>query len=204
MSREDKLFQMCTTLPFPEEKDPRDENSIPELSQVAELRDTGQAQEAINYGKTLMKMYPNNDLIPFMLAYIYYQRNFPEEALKLAVDAIPRCPRKYRLYSVAGLAEFDRDRLPEACVWWCRSVIAQCKVTDFQEYDSFLHLAHLAEILRLKDEAQMFFAMTDAIEPSEIRLSEEELARLKAVKRSWAKAPLKRAITHIEQQYLHE
>ena len=68
MSKEDKLFQMATSLPFDEVKDERDESSIPELVRVAELRDEGSAQEAIDYGKTLMKMYPVNDLIPFMLA----------------------------------------------------------------------------------------------------------------------------------------
>jgi hypothetical protein len=53
-------------------------------------------QDAIDYGKALMKMYPSFDLIPFMIAYIYYQKDFPQEALQVAVDAIPRCPRKYR------------------------------------------------------------------------------------------------------------
>jgi len=40
---------MCTTLPFEEIKDERDESSIPELLHVAELRDAGSTQDAIEY-----------------------------------------------------------------------------------------------------------------------------------------------------------
>src|SRR5690348_10504130 len=133
MNRAEKFFQMCTTLPFEENKDDRDERAVPEIVHVAELRDAGNMQDAIDYGKALIKMYPNFDLIPFMISYIYYQRDFPQEAFQVAVDAIPRCPRKYRLYAVAGLAEFKRGHLPEALVWWTRSVIAQCSVVDYQE-----------------------------------------------------------------------
>ncbi len=203
MSREEKFFRMSTTLPFEEVKDPRDETSVPELVHVAQMRDAGNVQDAIDYAKSLMKMYPDNDLIPFMVAYIYYQRHFPDEALEIAVDAIPRCPRKYRLYSVAGLAEFDRGRLPEALVWWARSVVAQCTVTDFQEHDPFLHLAHAAEIAGSKLEADALFTMSDAIEPNKMRLDSESLANLSAIKNSWAREPFLRVIQHINKTYLH-
>ena len=202
MSKEDKFFQMATTLPFDEQKDERDETSIPELVRVAELRDQGSAQEAIDYGKALIKMYPDNDLIPFMLAYIYYQRHFPDEALQIAIESIPKCPRKYRLYSVAGLAEYDKDRVPEALVWWSRSVIAQCKVVDFQEVDPFLHLAHIAKILGAKHESEVFFAMVDAMEPG-VRLSEGEISKLEIVKKSWASKPTVQVLKHLEEKYLH-
>ncbi len=203
MSRDDKFIHMATTLPYEEVKDTRNETSIPELVQVAEMRDAGNVQEAIDYARSLMKMYPDNDLIPFMIAYIYYQRHFPDEALQVAVDAIPRCPRKYRLYSVAGLAELDRGRLPEAIVWWSRSVVAQCTVADFQEYDPFLYLAHTAEIVEAKQEAAALFTMADAIEPGQIRLDGETLAGLAGIKRSWARAPLLQVLRQIEQEYLH-
>lgn len=203
MSRDEKFIRMATTPPFEEVKDTRNETSIPELVQVAEMRDAGNVQEAIDYARSLMKMYPDNDLIPFMIAYIYYQRHFPDEALQVAVDAIPRCPRKYRLYSVAGLAELDRGRLPEAIVWWSRSVVAQCTVADFQEYDPFLYLAHTAEIVEAKQEAAALFTMADAIEPGQIRLDGETLAGLAGIKRSWARAPLLQVLRQIEQEYLH-
>ncbi len=203
MSRDEKFIRMATIPPFEEVKDTRNETSIPELVQVAEMRDAGNVQEAIDYARSLMKMYPDNDLIPFMIAYIYYQRHFPDEALQVAVDAIPRCPRKYRLYSVAGLAELDRGRLPEAIVWWSRSVVAQCTVADFQEYDPFLYLAHTAEIVEAKQEAAALFTMADAIEPGQIRLDGETLAGLAGIKRSWARAPLLQVLRQIEQEYLH-
>ena len=203
MNREEKFFRMSTTLPFEEVKDPRDETSVPELVHVAQMRDAGSVQDAIDYAKSLMKMYPDNDLIPFMVAYIYYQRHCPDEALEIAVDAIPRCPRRYRLYSVAGLAEFDRGRLPEALVWWARSVVAQCTVTDFQEHDPFLHLAHAAEIAGLKPEAEALFTMSDAIEPSKMRLDSESLANLSPIKNSWVREPLVRVVQHINKTYLH-
>ncbi len=203
MSRDDKFIHMATTLPYEEVKDTRDETSIPELAQVAEMRDAGSVQAAIDYAKSLMKMYPDNDLVPFMIAYIYYQRHFPEEALQVAVEAIPRCPRKYRLYSVAGLAELDRGRLPEALVWWARSVVAQCTVTDFQEYDPFLYLAHAAEVVGARKQAEMFFTMADAIEPDKIRLDDETVGMLSTLKNSWARAPLIRLLQQIERDYLH-
>ena len=205
MSREDKegrFYHMCTNLPFDEIKDARDEYSVPELAQVAELRDGGSLQNAIDYGKSLMAMYPDNDLLPFMIAHIYYQRHFPDEALQLAIDAIPRCPRKYRLYSVAGLAEFDRGRLPEAVVWWSRSVIAQCVVIDFQEHDPFLHMAHAAEIVGCKREAQSLFQMSDAIEASGMRLDTDACSTLAKIKDSWARKPFIKVIKYIDQTYL--
>lgn len=203
MNRAEKFFHMSTTLPLEEIKDERDETSIPELAHVAELRDAGNVQDAIDYGKSLMKMYPDNDLVPFMIAYIYYQRQFADEALEIAREAIPRCPRKYRLYSVAGLAEFDRGHLPEALVWWARSIVAQCTVKDFQEYDPFLYMAHTAEIINAKREADVFFTMTDAIEPERVRLEEDVIERLRAIRSSWAREPLRRVLKHVDQQYLH-
>lgn len=202
MDREEQFFRMSINLPFEEVKDERDETSIPELVHVAELRDAGNVKDAIDYGKALMKMYPDNDLIPFMIAYIYYQRHFPDEALEIAVDAIPQCPRKYRLYSVAGLAEFDRGKLPEALVWWTRSVIAQCEVTDYQEYDPFLYLAHAAELIGADAQAGVFFSMTDAIEQGGMRLDETSIEQLAALKSSWARDPYRRVIEHIETTYL--
>ncbi len=203
MSCEDKFISMCTKLPFEEIRDERDEFSVPELKRIAEFRDSGQMQEAVDYGKTLMKMYPDNDLIPFMIAYIYYQQQFPDEALQVAVDAIPHCPRKYRLYSVAGLAEFRRERLPEALVWWSRGAIAQCTITDFQEHDPFLHLAHAAEQIGARREAQALFAMSDAIEPDNPRLSNDEIERLAQVKRSWAAKPFGEVVKKIDKDFLH-
>jgi hypothetical protein len=204
MSREEKFFRMSINLPFEEVKDERDETSIPELAHVAKLRDAGNVQDAIDYGKALIKMYPDNDLIPFMIAYIYYQRHFPDEALKIAAEAIPHCPRKYRLYSVAGLAEFDRGKLPEAIVWWARSIIAQCEVTDFQEYDPFLHMAHAAELIGAKEQADVFFTMADAIEQGGMRLDETSIEQLAEIKSSWARDPFRRVLEHIETTYLRE
>nr|MBN1229124.1 hypothetical protein [Anaerolineae bacterium] len=182
-------------------RDERDERSIPELVHVAELRDAGNPMEAIKYAGTLMRMYPNNDLVPFMVAYIYYQLEYPEEAIKVAVEAIPKCKRKYRLYSVAGLAEFDQGKLPEALVWWARSIIAQCKVSDFQEHEPFLHVAHTADILGLK-EAKPLFTMVDAIDPSKGRLNETVLEKLSYIEDMWVKKPFTRVINHIDKIYL--
>ncbi len=203
MSKAEKFVTMCMKLPFEEVKDDRDETAIPELEHVAELRDSGNMQDAIDYGKALMKMYPSFDLIPFMIAYIYYQKDFPQEALQIAVEAIPRCPRKYRLYSVAGLAEFRRGHLAEALVWWARSVVAQCAVLDFQESDPFLYMAHSAEILGAKREAEMLFTMADAIENGAARLNPDVIDSLEAVRDSWVRQPLTHVLRQIDKQYLH-
>ncbi|MBN1312494.1 MAG: hypothetical protein JXB30_13850 [Anaerolineae bacterium] len=199
----ERFIKMCTSLPFEETKDDRDESSVPELLHVAELRDAGNTQDAIEYANSLMKMYPDNDLIPFMVAYIYYQKQFPREAMQTAVAAIPKCPRKYRLYSVAGLAEFDQGHVPEAVVWWCRSVVAQCTVMDFQEHDPFLYLAHGGEVLGAKREATAFFTMTDSIDPKRPRLDLEEVEKLSSMKGSWTQEPFTKVLRHIEENYLH-
>jgi hypothetical protein len=204
MSRADKFFQMCTTLPFEEERDERNEHAVPEIVHVAELRDAGNMQDAIDYGRALIKMYPNFDLIPFMVSYIYYQKEFPQEAFQVAVDAIPRCPRKYRLYAVAGLAEFKRDHLAEALVWWSRSVIAQCTMTDFQEAEPFLHLAHAAEVVGSKREAEMLYTMADAIEQGAHRLEGPALGQLSDLRDSWAREPFQRVLKHIDKNFLHK
>lgn len=201
--RVERFYRMCTTLPFEEVKDDRDETSIPELVHVAELRDAGSMQEAIEYANSLIKLYPDNDLIPFMVAYIYYQKEFPREAMQAAIAAIPKCPRKYRLYSVAGMAEFDQGHLAEAFVWWCRSVVAQCTVTDFQEHDPFLCLAHAAQILGAKREAEAFFTMTDSIDPKRPRLEPGEVERMSSIRGTWVQEPLLKVLQQIEARYLH-
>ncbi len=199
----ERFLGMCTTLPFDEVKDERDENGIPELKHVADLRDSGSMQDAIDYGVSLMKMYPDNDLIPFMIGYIYYQKQFPKEAMQMAINAIPKCPRKYRLYSLAGLAEFEQAHLPEALVWWSRSVVAQCSIQDFQEHDPFLHLAHAAEVIGSKREAQLLFAMVDAIEATHPRLEQSEIARFSPLKQTWVAEPLARVLRYLDSKYLH-
>jgi tetratricopeptide (TPR) repeat protein len=203
MSRADKFFEMSTQLPLEEIKDERDEHAIPELTHVAVLRDAGNMQDAIDYATSLSKMYPDYDLIPFMIAYIYYQKEFPQEAIHTALEAIPSCKRKYRLYSVVGLAEYAQNNLENALVWWSRSVIAQCVVADYQEADPFLHLAHVAEALGARQESQVLFTMVDAIEPDSPRLGETEESRLRALKKSWVKDPIIRVIKHIDANYLH-
>jgi predicted Zn-dependent protease len=203
MSRADKFFQISTQLPLEEIKDDRDEHAIPELTHVAVLRDAGNMQDAIDYATSLSKMYPDYDLIPFMIAYIYYQKEFPQEAIHTALEALPNCKRKYRLYSVIGLAESAQGNIENALVWWSRSVIAQCVVADYQEADPFLHLAHVAEVVGAKQESQVLFTMVDAIEPDSPRLGESEEARLRALKKSWVKDPLIKVIKYIDTNYLH-
>lgn len=198
MKREDKFYQMCTELPLPEEKDERDEGTVPELAEVARLRDSGNFQAAVDYGRALIKMFPDFDLVYYITAYIYYQKEYPIEARTVALEGIPQCKRHYRLYAVTGLAEFDLDRLPEALVWWCRSLVAQCEVVEYQDHDPFLHLAHAAEIVGAKREAQTLFQMTDAIETGGYRLTDDALERLGVLRRSWARDPFKQAIQQIE------
>jgi hypothetical protein len=123
--------------------------------------------------------------------------------MQLAVNAVPKCPRKYRLYSVAGLAEFEQGHLPEAFVWWSRSIVAQCTVSDFQEYDPFLHMAHVAGILGAKREAQLLYTMTDAIEASAPRLDEASVQKIATVADSWVAQPLLKVLQVLDTQYLH-
>ncbi len=204
MSASDKaarFLRMAVTLPIEEIKDERDETDIPEISQVAELRDSSSMQEAIEYGTAIMKMFPDIDLIPFMIAYMYYQKDYPKRAIEVALEAIPRCKRKFRLYSVIGLAEFSQGHLPEALVWWARSVVAQCKVVDFQEEDPFLHLAHAASVIGADEEAKVYFAVADAIVPERRRLTPDEVDRLLPLRNHWSKEPLKQVLRHIIDTY---
>jgi hypothetical protein len=160
-------------------------------------------QDAIDYGVALMKMYPDNDLIPFMIGYIYFQKQFPKEAMQMAINSIPKCPRKYRLYSLAGLAEYDQGHLPEAIVWWSRSVIAQCTVADFQEFDPFMYLGHAADLVGAKREAQLLYAMVDAIEVSKPRVDPDELGRLSPIVSSWIAEPFRSVLAELDTKYLH-
>ncbi|MGF1506775.1 MAG: tetratricopeptide repeat protein [Chloroflexi bacterium] len=201
MSRADKFYRMCTTLPADEDYDDRDETYVPELVEVAKLRDSGALNDAIAYGKSIQKMYPDYDLIAYMVAHIYFQQQQPKEAMDVALAAIRDCKRKYRLYSVVGLAEYDIDNVANALVWWCRSVVAQGLVSDFQEYDPFLHLSYAAEMTRANKEARILMTMVDAIEPQSPRLNDSYLEKMQSVRTSWARAPFVKAIEHIVEQY---
>lgn len=204
MGRTEKFVHMCLDLPFQEGRDERHEDFLPELGRVAELRDGGNMQEAIDYGFSLQKMYPDFDLIPFMIAYIYYQQDFPREAKKTAIDAMRSCPRRYRLYSVAGLAEYALGNIPEALVWWSRSVVAQCQVVDYQESDPFLYLAHAADIVGANRPSQLLFSMVDAIEGhTSPRLGDATVASLEEIEKSWTRKPLIEVLKEITDRYLH-
>lgn len=202
MSRADKFFDMSTRLPKDEMDDPRNELSIPELRHVAELRDSGSVQDAINYAQSLQRMYPDFDLIPFMISYIQYQDGKPEKAMQTALDAIPDCKRKYRLYSVAGLAEYSKDNLANALVWWSRSIIAQAEVADFQEYDPFLYLGYASEGVGEVEHAQTLYTMVAAIDPD---APQDEIVRadiMEQMKSLWARRAFKRVIDVITRQHL--
>ncbi|NDJ52774.1 MAG: hypothetical protein GYB68_06780 [Chloroflexi bacterium] len=204
MSREDKFFKMCTELPYAEEKDPRDEHTIPELAKVAQFRDNDDMASAIEYAQALAKMFSDFDLVPFMIAYMQYADNKPGDALSTAIEAIPKCPRKYRLYSVAGLSEIDQGHVANALVWFTRSAIAQSQVLDFQEVDAYLYLAHAAAAIGATGHADVFFTMTDAIDPSSPRLDKADADRLAPLKDSWAKNPFIKALEYIELHYLRK
>ncbi len=191
MEREDKFYQACLTLPLPEERDGRGERSVPELAEVAELRDNGNFQAAIDYGKALIRMYPDFDLIYYMIAHIYYQKEHPAEAKQMALEGIKECRRRYRLYAVAGMAEFDMGKLPEALVWWSRSIMAQCEVVEYQDHDPFLHLAHAADIVGAKRPSETLFQMSDTIEPGGYRLTSDALMKLSPLRKSWVAEPFK-------------
>lgn len=201
MSRADKFYRMCTTLPADELWDERDETFVPELVDIAKRRDSGALDEAIEYGNAIVKMYPDYDLVYYMVAHIHFQRDDPAAAMQLALEGIPNVQRKYRLYAVAGLAEYDRGRLANALVWWCRSVVAQALVSDFQEYEPYLHLGAAAELLRMDEEMRIMTTMVDAIEPQVAPLSPAYLQRMDALRSMWVKAPFTRALSHIVDQY---
>ena len=201
MSRTDKFYEMCTTLPMDEIRDTRDEAYVPELLEIAQLRDSGALNEAIEYGLAITKMFADFDLPYYMVAHIHFQQQNPEEAKNLALSAINNCPRKYRLYSIVGLAEFDLGNLANALVWWCRSILAQGLVSDYQEYDPFLHLSYAAEAVRANQSASILLTMVDAIDPDSPRLSKEYTQPLTELKRHWARGPFQKAIDQIVNQY---
>jgi hypothetical protein len=200
MDREDRFYQACLQLPQPEGRDERDERSVPELAEVAHLRDEGSFQDAIDYGKALIRMYPDFDLIYYMIAHIYYQKELPDEARQIALEGMAECNRRYRLYAVAGLAEFDKGKLPEALVWWSRSVVAQCEVVDFHEHDPFLYLAHAANVVGAKRAREVLFQMADVIEPAGYRLTADSLMRLDPLRKLWVSEPFKLVLKELEQR----
>jgi hypothetical protein len=201
MSRTDKFYEMCTTLPVDEIRDDRDEAYLPELVEIARLRDSGALEDAIEYGLAITKMFSDFDLPYYMVSHIYFQRRKPEKALELALDAIGSCPRKYRLYSVVGLAEFDQQHLANALVWWCRSILAQGLVSDYQEYEPFLHLSYAADAAKASGASKVLLTMVDAIEPDSPRLSKEYTEPLTGIKGHWARPPFRKAIEQIVTQY---
>ena len=200
MEKEDKFYQACINLPQPEERDGRNELSVPELVEVARLRDDGNAQDAIDYARGLIRTFPDFDLIYYMIAHIYYQKEHPAEAKQVAVEGMGACKRRYRLYAVAGLAEFDMKKLPEALVWWSRSVVAQCAIVEFQDHDPFLHLAHAAEIVGSKRPSEALFEMADVIEPGAYRLTADSLMRLNPLRKSWVSEPFRLVLKELEQK----
>jgi hypothetical protein len=169
---------------------------------VAKL-DAGQRFEAIEYGLGLTRHYPDNDLVPTIVGTLLTQQGMPDAVEGVVRNALPHCPRRYRLYAMAGQADLAQNRLANAAVWWSRSAVAQCQVIDYQVFTPFYNLAHAALVLDAYHEAESFLAMSAAIDPEAPHLSQDLEALLEPLKRYWVAEPLLRVLQHIEVNYLH-
>lgn len=203
MSREEQFVTACTTLPYPETHDPRGENSVPELQYLSTQLDEGHVEYAIEYGRGLIRHFPNNDLVATVVGTLLIQQDREEEVTTLLRGSLPMCPRKYRLYSMAGQADMARDRLANAHVWWSRSAIAQCRVNDYQVHLPFYHLAHAAIVLDAFHEAEALFEMSAVIEPNAPRFSPALEERLEPIRYQWIAEPLFQVLQHIETNFLY-
>jgi tetratricopeptide (TPR) repeat protein len=202
MSRADQFFIACTQLPYPETRDERGEYSLPELSRLSAKLDGDYVDDAIEYGRGLMRHYPDNDWAPTIVGTLLIQRGRPEEVVDVLRESLPRCPRKYRLYSMAAQADLARNQLSNASVWWSRSAIAQCQIIDYQVYLPFYYLAHIALVLEAFHEAEAFFSMAAAIEPKAPHLSPALEERLDTIRQQWVAEPLHRVVQYIETNFL--
>lgn len=203
MDRVEQFFNACTQLPYPEQRDERSEDSVPELLKLSSKLDRGQAQAAIEYGMGLIRHFPDLDLIPTIVGTLLIQQGQPEEVTDLLRASLPRCPRRYRLYSMAGQADLAKYHLANASVWWSRSAIAQVEVIDYQVHTPFYHLAHVALVLDLLREAEAFFAMSSAINPRAPHLNPDLEEILFPIRQQWVAEPLSRVLARIETTYLH-
>lgn len=203
MTRSEQLFMACTSLPYPEVRDERDETSVPELEHLSAKAAEGLREDAIEYGRGLMRHYPDSDLIPAQVGMLLALQNRAYEVSELLRTVLPRCPRRYRLYAMAGQADLALNRLANAAVWWSRSVIAQCHVIDYQVYTPFYNMAHVALVLDAYHAAESFLAMSAAITPSAPHLSPALEAQLEALRQMWVAEPLRRVVEHVEANYLH-
>jgi hypothetical protein len=203
MNRDEQFYQACTTLPYPEVRDERDETSVPELERLSVKLEEGQRDNAIGYGQGLMRHYPDNDLVPTAVGTLLTQQNRAQEVGDLLRAALPRCPRRYRLYAMAGQADLALNHLANASVWWSRSVIAQCQVIDYQVYTPFYNLAHVAVVLDAFYEAESLLAMSSAIAPDAPHFSPTLEEILEPLRLQWVAEPLRRVLQHTEEKYLH-
>jgi len=203
MSRNDEYYKACVVLPFPEVHDDRDERSVPELEHLVAKLDAGYRLEAIEYGLGLIRHYRDNDLVPTIVGTLLTQQGRPDAVEDIVRNALPNCPRRYRLYAMAGQAALAQNRLANAAVWWSRSAVAQCQVIDYQVYTPFYNLAHAAVVLNAYHEAESFLAMSAAIDPQAPHLSQDLEALLEPLRSQWVAEPLLRVLQHIEVNYLH-
>jgi hypothetical protein len=203
MSRSDEYYKACIILPYPEVHDDRDESSVPELELLVAKLDVGRRLEAIEYGLGLTRHYPDNDLVPTIVGTLLTQQGRPHQVEGIVRDALPNCPRRYRLYAMAGQAALAQNQLANAAVWWSRSAVAQCQVVDYQVYTPFYNLAHAALVLDAYHEAETFLAMSSAIDSRAPHLSQDLEALLEPLRSHWVAGPLLRVLQHIEVNYLH-
>lgn len=202
MSRAQEFYVACIRLPYPEIRDERGEDSLPELQNLSVKLDEDNAEDALEYGRGLMRHFPDNDFAAAIVGTLLIQLGRPRQVVDVLRVSLPVCPRKYRLYSTAAQADMALNQLANAAVWWSRSAIAQCHVIDYQVYLPFYHLAHIALVLEAYHEAEAFFAMSSAIEPKSPHLSPSLEERLEPLRNQWVAEPLLYVVEHIETRYL--
>ena len=202
MTRIEQFIAACTTLPFIEESDDRDESSIPEISRMSAMLDNGMFEEAIEYGIGLIKHFPDNDVLPTIVGTMLIQLNRSDEVDNLIRDALPNCRRKYRLYSMAGQASFARNRLAEALVWWSRSAVAQCQNAEYQTATPFFNLAHAALVIGSMDAARSMLTLSRAIDPDKPRLSTTLQDLMEPLRYQWFAEAIAQVLVHIDTTYL--
>lgn len=201
-SRTEQFYAACVNLPFPEAKDERGEENVPELTRVSSLLDEGRTIQAVGYARGLIRHFPGLDIPAVIAGTLVMNSGRPQDVVDIVRTALPEVPRRYRLYSLAGQAEFALGNLANACVWWSRSAIAQCMVSDYQVHTPFFYMAHVAVVVGAFHQAGSFLAMSSAIEPTAPRLLGDLEEYMEPLGTHWAAGPLKMALEYIEHNYM--
>ena len=159
----DPYVDECFRVELVEHFDGRDWFEIPQAKAASQAGNARRFDEGLRLAESLRHSMPDFYYPYYCAAWLYEEQGRCDEARAILREGLKNAKSKHELCEAMGNAEWRARNLPEAVKWWIRSVALQVSAGRTTNYVPFLHLAYVAEALRLGMLASVLKNLADKI-----------------------------------------